>query len=178
MEMTTVKSIFRNKGTYIDKEVKLGAWVRKIRSQKNFGFLEINDGSFFNGIQVVFDTSLENFDEISRLSIASSVIVEGTLVKSEGAGQEFEIKASKVEVCQKADLDYPLQNKRHSFEFLRTKSHLKRILSQLFLECDLQQPMQVINFSKNKTLSMYTLQLLQALMRKELEKCSVSQLWT
>ena len=125
MEMTTVKSIFRNKETYIDKEVKLGAWVRKIRSQKNFGFLEINDGSFFNGIQVVFDTSLENFDEISRLSIASSVIVEGTLVKSEGAGQEFEIKASKVEECQKADLDYPLQNKRHSFEFLRTKSHLR-----------------------------------------------------
>ncbi len=125
MEMTTVKSIFRNKETYMDKEVKLGAWVRKIRSQKNFGFLEINDGSFFNGIQVVFDNSLANFDEISRLSIASSVIVEGTLVKSEGAGQEFEVKASKIEICQKADLDYPLQNKRHSFEFLRTKSHLR-----------------------------------------------------
>ncbi len=125
MEMTTVKSIFRNKETYMDKEVKLGAWVRKIRSQKNFGFLEINDGSFFNGIQVVFDSSLANFDEISRLSIASSVIVEGTLVKSEGAGQEFEVKASKIEICQKADLDYPLQNKRHSFEFLRTKSHLR-----------------------------------------------------
>ncbi|MDK4469707.1 asparagine--tRNA ligase [Fusobacterium necrophorum] len=125
MEMTTVKSIFRNKETYMDKKVKLGAWVRKIRSQKNFSFLEINDGSFFNGIQVVFDSSLENFDEISRLSIASSVIVEGTLVKSEGAGQEFEVKASKIEICQKADLDYPLQNKRHSFEFLRTKSHLR-----------------------------------------------------
>ncbi|WP_285061158.1 asparagine--tRNA ligase [Fusobacterium necrophorum] len=123
--MTTVKSIFRNKETYMDKKVKLGAWVRKIRSQKNFSFLEINDGSFFNGIQVVFDSSLENFDEISRLSIASSVIVEGTLVKSEGAGQEFEVKASKIEICQKADLDYPLQNKRHSFEFLRTKSHLR-----------------------------------------------------
>lgn len=125
MEMTTVKSIFRNKETYMDKKVKLGAWVRKIRSQKNFSFLEINDGSFFNGIQVVFDSSLENFDEISILSIASSVIVEGTLVKSEGAGQEFEVKASKIEICQKADLDYPLQNKRHSFEFLRTKSHLR-----------------------------------------------------
>ncbi|KDE73854.1 asparaginyl-tRNA synthetase [Fusobacterium necrophorum BFTR-2] len=125
MEMTTVKSIFRNKETYMNKEVKLGAWVRKIRSQKNFGFLEINDGSFFNGIQVVFDSNLVNFDEISRLSIASSVIVEGTLIKSEGAGQEFEVKASKIEVCQKADLDYPLQNKRHSFEFLRTKSHLR-----------------------------------------------------
>ncbi|RXZ68838.1 asparagine--tRNA ligase [Fusobacterium necrophorum] len=123
--MTTVKSIFRNKETYMNKEVKLGAWVRKIRSQKNFGFLEINDGSFFNGIQVVFDSNLVNFDEISRLSIASSVIVEGTLIKSEGAGQEFEVKASKIEVCQKADLDYPLQNKRHSFEFLRTKSHLR-----------------------------------------------------
>lgn len=125
MEMTTVKSIFRNKETYMNKEVKLGAWVRKIRSQKNFGFLEINDGSFFNGIQVVFDSNLVNFDEISRLSIASSVIVEGTLIKSEGAGQEFEVKASKIEICQKADLDYPLQNKRHSFEFLRTKSHLR-----------------------------------------------------
>ncbi|WP_315940559.1 asparagine--tRNA ligase [Fusobacterium necrophorum] len=123
--MTTVKSIFRNKETYMNKEVKLGAWVRKIRSQKNFGFLEINDGSFFNGIQVVFDSNLVNFDEISRLSIASSVIVEGTLIKSEGAGQEFEVKASKIEICQKADLDYPLQNKRHSFEFLRTKSHLR-----------------------------------------------------
>lgn len=125
MEMTTIKSIFRNKEKYFGNPIVLGAWVRKIRSQKNFGFLELNDGSFFQGIQVVFDTNLENFDEVSRLSIASSVKVEGILVPSEGAGQEFEVKATKIEICQKADLDYPLQNKRHSFEFLRTKSHLR-----------------------------------------------------
>src|SRR3712207_6207797 len=125
MEMTTVKSIFRNKEEYLNKKAMLGAWVRKIRSQKNFGFLEINDGSFFQGIQVVFDTNLENFDEVSRLSIASSIQVIGTLVRSEGAGQEFEIKAEQIDIFQKADLDYPLQNKRHTFEFLRTKSHLR-----------------------------------------------------
>lgn len=125
IEMTTIKSIFRNKEEYLGKTVVLGAWVRKIRSQKNFGFLEINDGSFFQGIQVVFDPEIKNFEEISRLSIASSVRVEGTLLPSEGAGQEFEIKATKIEIYQKADLDYPLQNKRHSFEFLRTKPHLR-----------------------------------------------------
>lgn len=125
MEMTSVKSIFRNKEDYIGKEVKIGGWLRKIRAQKNFGFLEVNDGSFFQGIQVVFDTNLENFEEVSHLSIASSVEVEGVLVASEGAGQDFEIKAKGIKVYQKADLDYPLQNKRHSFEFLRTISHLR-----------------------------------------------------
>lgn len=125
MEMTNVKSIFRNKEDYIGKEVKIGGWLRKIRAQKNFGFLEVNDGSFFQGIQVVFDTNLENFEEVSHLSIASSVEVEGILVASEGAGQDFEIKAKGIRVYQKADLDYPLQNKRHSFEFLRTISHLR-----------------------------------------------------
>ncbi|MGL4634183.1 MAG: asparagine--tRNA ligase, partial [Cetobacterium sp.] len=90
-----------------------------------FGFIELNDGSFFKGVQIVFDTNLPNFDEISRLSISSSIIVKGIVVKSQGAGQNFEIQAKEIEIFQKADLDYPLQNKRHSFEFLRTIAHLR-----------------------------------------------------
>ncbi|MGL5545322.1 MAG: asparagine--tRNA ligase, partial [Cetobacterium sp.] len=90
-----------------------------------FGFIEINDGSFFKGVQIVFDTNLANFDEVSRLSISSSIIVKGILVASQGAGQNFEIQAKEIEIFQKADLEYPLQNKRHSFEFLRTIAHLR-----------------------------------------------------
>lgn len=120
-----VKTLYRETEKYLDQEVELSGWVRKIRSQKNFGFIELNDGSFFKGVQIVFDTNLPNFDEISRLSISSSIIVKGILVKSQGAGQNFEIQAKEIEIFQKADLDYPLQNKRHSFEFLRTIAHLR-----------------------------------------------------
>lgn len=122
---TVVKKLYRETEAYLGKEIEISGWVRKIRSQKNFGFIEINDGSFFKGVQVVFDTKLENFDEISRLSISSSIIVKGNLVESQGAGQKFEIQATNIEIFQKADLDYPLQNKRHSFEFLRTIAHLR-----------------------------------------------------
>ena len=107
------------------KEVIIKGWVKKIRDQKNFGFIEVNDGSFFKGVQVVFDTRLSNFEEISRLSIISSIEVKGKLVKSQGAGQAFEIMAEEINVFQKADLEYPLQNKRHTFEYLRTKAHLR-----------------------------------------------------
>ena len=120
-----VKTLYRETEKYLDQEVELSGWVRKIRSQKNFGFIELNDGSFFKGVQIVFDTNLPNFDEISRLSISSSIIVKGIVVKSQGAGQNFEIQAKEIEIFQKADLDYPLQNKRHSFEFLRTIAHLR-----------------------------------------------------
>lgn len=120
-----VKTLYRETEKYLDQEVELSGWVRKIRSQKNFGFIELNDGSFFKGVQIVFDTNLPNFDEVSRLSISSSIIVKGIVVESQGAGQSFEIQAKEIEVFQKADLDYPLQNKRHSFEFLRTIAHLR-----------------------------------------------------
>lgn len=125
METTLVKSLFRDTEKYLDKEVKLSGWVRKIRDQKNFGFIELNDGTFFKGVQVVFDTNLANFDEVAKLSITSSIHVIGKVVKSQGAGQSFEVVASKVEVYQKADAEYPLQNKRHSFEFLREIAHLR-----------------------------------------------------
>ena len=123
--MITVKDIFRHGEEYLNKEIELSGWVRKIRDQKKFGFIELNDGSFFKGVQIVFEEGLANFDEISRLSIASSIRVKGTLVKSEGSGQDLEVKAKEIEVLQKADLEYPLQNKRHTFEFLRTKAHLR-----------------------------------------------------
>ncbi len=125
MKKVTVKELIRNGEQFLDQEVQISGWVRKIRSQKSFGFIELNDGSFFTGIQVVFEENLENFDEISRVSIATSMYVTGTFVKSEGKGQSYEIKATSVEIFQKADLDYPLQNKRHTFEYLRSIAHLR-----------------------------------------------------
>lgn len=124
-QTTSVRSLYRETQKHLNQKVNLSGWVRKIRDQKSFGFIELNDGTFFKGVQVVFDTKLENFDEIAKLSIASSLLIEGTLVKSEGAGQEFEVLANKIEVFQKASAEYPLQNKRHSFEFLREIAHLR-----------------------------------------------------
>ena len=125
MKPTLVKSIYRNTDLFLDKEILLNGWVRKIRDQKNFGFIELNDGTFFKGIQIVFDSQLSNFDEVAKLSISSSIQIYGRLVKSQGAGQAFEVVASKIEVIQKSDLRYPLQNKRHGFEFLREIAHLR-----------------------------------------------------
>lgn len=125
MKTTLVKSLFRETDKFIDKEVVLNGWVRKIRDQKNFGFIELNDGTFFKGVQVVFDQNLKNFADVAALSISSSIQVVGKVVKSQGAGQSFEVMASKVDIVQKADLEYPLQNKRHSFEFLREIAHLR-----------------------------------------------------
>lgn len=125
MTATLVKSLYRETEKYLDQEVHLSGWVRKIRDQKSFGFIELNDGSFFKGVQVVFDTKLQNFEDVAKLSIASSVQVTGKLVKSQGAGQAFEVLASEIKIFQKASSEYPLQNKRHSFEFLREIAHLR-----------------------------------------------------
>lgn len=125
MRKVTVKELYRNWESLLGQEVELSGWVKKLRDQKSFGFIELNDGSFFNGVQVVFDDKMENFDEIARLSIISTIKVVGKVVVSEGSGQNFEVKAETVEIIQKADLDYPLQNKRHTFEYLRTMAHLR-----------------------------------------------------
>src|SRR6476620_7759981 len=119
MKATLVRALYRETAKHLDQEIYLSGWVRKIRDQKSFGFIELNDGTFFKGVQVVFDSNLANFDEVAKLSIASSIYVTGKVVKSQGAGQEFEVVASKIEVFQKASPEYPLQNKRHSMEFLR-----------------------------------------------------------
>lgn len=125
MQTTLVKSIYRDTATLLDKDIQLSGWVRKIRDQKSFGFIELNDGTFFKGVQVVFDNKLANFEELAKLSIASSIYVTGKLVKSQGSGQEFEVLASEINIYQKASPEYPLQNKRHSFEFLREIAHLR-----------------------------------------------------
>ena len=120
-----VKDLFRKFEDFKDKEVTISGWVRTIRDSKNFGFIEINDGSFFKNVQVVFEANLPNFEDVRKLSISSSVEVSGTVVKTENAKQPFEIKASKIEIINQANLDYPLQKKKHSFEYLRTISHLR-----------------------------------------------------
>ncbi len=120
-----VKDLFKNIDSYAGKEVTVSGWVKTIRDSENFGFIELNDGSFFKNVQIVFEAVLSNFDDIRRLSIISSIIVTGTVVKTENAKQPFEIKASNIEIVNQAALDYPLQKKRHSFEYLRTVSHLR-----------------------------------------------------
>ena len=125
MEYTLVKQLYKNIDEYNGKEVKLAGWIRTLRDSKSFGFIELNDGSFFNNVQIVFDNTLNNFDEIRKLSISSSIEVIGTAIKTENAKQPFEIKANNINIVNIADLDYPLQKKRHSFEYLRTISHLR-----------------------------------------------------
>ncbi len=125
MENILVKDLYRNTEKYLSQEVQVSGWVKTLRDSKNFGFIELNDGSFFKNVQIVFDTTLSNFEDVKKLSISSSIIVKGQVVKTENAKQPFEIKATNIEIFNQADLDYPLQKKRHSFEYLRTVSHLR-----------------------------------------------------
>lgn len=124
-EYTLVKELYRNTELYIGKEIKVGGWVRTLRNSKSFGFIELNDGTFFKNVQVVFDDKLNNFDEIGKATISSSIIVDGTVVKTENAKQPFEIHANKVQIYNLADKNYPIQKKNTSFEFLRTQAHLR-----------------------------------------------------
>ena len=125
MEIIDIKTLFTDSNDLFDKEICVEGWVKTVRDSKTFGFLELNDGSFFKNVQVVFDNTLENFSSICKLPISSSIKVTGLFVKTEGAKQPFEIKAKKIEVEFLADLSYPLQKKRHSFEYLRTIAHLR-----------------------------------------------------
>ncbi len=125
MEITTIKHIFRNYSDLVGKKVKINGWVRTIRSSKAFGFIEINDGSFFKQLQVVFEENLDNFEQIGKLGVGSSLEITGLLVESQGKKQAVEIKAEEVVIVGESESDYPLQKKRHSFEFLRTIAHLR-----------------------------------------------------
>ena len=125
MENVLVKELYRNTDRYENKAVQVSGWVKTLRDSKNFGFIELNDGSFFNNVQIVFDNNLSNFEEVRKLSISSSIIVIGKVIKTENTKQPFEIHAGEIEIFNQADLDYPLQKKRHSFEYLRTISHLR-----------------------------------------------------
>jgi asparaginyl-tRNA synthetase len=125
MSSVLVKQIFRDQNTYLNKTIKVSGWVRTIRVSKSFGFIELNDGSFFKNLQIVVDDTLDNFQQITKLPVSSAIIVEGELVESPGANQPFELKAKCIEIEGLSTSDYPLQKKRHSFEYLRTIAHLR-----------------------------------------------------
>ncbi|HJB07355.1 MAG TPA: asparagine--tRNA ligase [Candidatus Enterocloster faecavium] len=125
MNLTTVKELFKNPDQYLDQEITVGGWVRSLRDSKSFGFIVVSDGSCFQTLQVVFHDTMENFSEIARLNVGAAIIVTGTLVATPQAKQPFEIQAAAVTVEGTSAPDYPLQKKRHSFEYLRTISHLR-----------------------------------------------------
>ena len=123
---TTVKSIFAAPEQFADKTVKVSGWIRTIRASNAFGFIEINDGTFFKNIQVVFESEiLENYKEIASMNVGAALNITGKLVLTPEAKQPFEIKAEAIDIEGASTPDYPLQKKRHSFEFLRTIAHLR-----------------------------------------------------
>ncbi|KZL93074.1 asparagine--tRNA ligase [Clostridium magnum] len=125
MEITLIKKLYRESENFNGKDVKISGWVRTLRDSKTFGFIELNDGSFFKNIQIVFEENLENFKDITKLPICTSLSVEGTIVLTPESKQPFEIKAKKITIEGKSSSDYPLQKKRHTLEYLRTIAHLR-----------------------------------------------------
>ena len=125
MEKLLVKDLYRNTKNYENEIINLNGWVRTLRDSKTFGFIELNDGSFFKNVQIVFNDELNNFEDIRKLSISSSISVTGKLLITENAKQPFEIHATNIEILSLCNSDYPLQKKRHSFEYLRTIAHLR-----------------------------------------------------
>ena len=125
MNKLVIRDLYKNTKKYENKTIILEGWVKTLRDSKTFAFIELNDGTFFKNVQVVVNDSLDNFAEIVKLSIYSSIKIEGNLVITENAKQPFEIQATKIEVLNECDREYPLQKKKHSFEYLRTISHLR-----------------------------------------------------
>ena len=125
MELTSIRDLYRNKEVYIGKKITVGGWVRSVRDSKTFGFIVLNDGTFFDTLQVVYADKLDNFGDICKLNVGSAIIVQGTLVATPEAKQPFEIQAESVNIEGTSTADYPLQKKRPSLEFLRTITHLR-----------------------------------------------------
>ena len=125
MNLTDIKDLYRNTQDYIDREVTIGGWVRSIRDSKTFGFIVVNDGTFFETLQVVYGDTLDNFEAVSKLNVGSAIVAKGKIVATPQAKQAFEMQAAEIMVEGESTADYPLQKKRHSFEYLRTISHLR-----------------------------------------------------
>ncbi len=125
MNLVNVRDLFRNQEKYADQTVTIGGWVRSIRSSKNFGFIVVNDGTFFEPVQIVYSDVLANFDEVEKLNVGAAIIVMGKMVATPGMKQPFELQAAEIAVEGESTPDYPLQKKKHSFEYLRTISHLR-----------------------------------------------------
>ena len=124
-QLISVRSLFKDTDAYAGKEIKVGGWVRNLRASKNFGFINLSDGTFFSQLQVVYGSELANFAEISKLNIGAAVIVTGTLVLTPDAKQPFELQAKEVYVEGPSTPDFPIQPKRHTMEYLRTVTHLR-----------------------------------------------------
>lgn len=124
-KLTNIKDLYRRKEEFLEQEVTVGGWVRSIRNSKNFGFIVVNDGTFFEPLQVVYHDGLSNFAEVEKLNVGAAILVKGKLVATPQAKQPFEIQAEEILVEGQSTPDYPLQKKRHSFEYLRTISHLR-----------------------------------------------------
>ncbi|MCM1143696.1 MAG: asparagine--tRNA ligase [Blautia sp.] len=125
MDLTDIKELYRNREQYFDKEVTIGGWVRSNRDSKTFGFIVVSDGTFFETLQVVYSDALENFATISKLNVGSAIVAKGTIVATPQAKQPFEMQAKEILIEGASTADYPLQKKRHTFEYLRTISHLR-----------------------------------------------------
>lgn len=125
MDMVNIRDLFRKKEDYVDQTVTIGGWVRSVRNSKNFGFIVVNDGTFFEPVQIVYSDMLENFAEVEKLNVGAAIIVTGKLVETPGTKQPFEIQAAEIAVEGTSTPDYPLQKKKHSFEYLRSIYHLR-----------------------------------------------------
>ncbi len=125
MQHVLVRDLFRDPEAYAGKQIQVSGWIRTSRASKAFGFMELNDGSFFKSVQVVFEENLDNFKEVGKFAISSAVVAEGEFVLTPDAKQPFELKAVKVTLEAGSESDYPLQKKRHTFEYLRTIAHLR-----------------------------------------------------
>lgn len=126
MQRLSIKDLYKKTEIYANKQITIEGWVRTVRDSKTFGFIELNDGTFFKNLQIVFNSSLTNFEDICKLTISSTIKVTGTFVLTENAKQPFEVQAESIEIESISDSTYPLQKKRHSFEYLRTISHLRQ----------------------------------------------------
>lgn len=125
MDLTEIRDLYRERDKYFGQRVTVGGWIRSNRDSKTFGFMVVNDGTFFETLQVVYSDRLDNFADLARLNVGSAVVVTGTIVETPQAKQPFEMQAEEVMVEGYSSADYPLQKKRHSFEYLRTISHLR-----------------------------------------------------
>ena len=125
MELTEIRELYRNRETFTDKEVTVGGWVRSNRDSKTFGFIVINDGTFFETLQIVYSDKLANFDQIAKLGVSAAIVARGKIVATPNAKQPFEMQAEEIILEGASDPDYPLQKKRHTFEYLRTIPHLR-----------------------------------------------------
>lgn len=125
MKNITVRNLYKQTENFKDKNIIIEGWVKTLRDSKTFGFIELNDGTFFKNIQIVFNDSLSNFEKIRKLTLSSSIKVSGKFVLTPESKQPFEIQATRIEIESLADNTYPLQKKRHSFEYLRTIAHLR-----------------------------------------------------